>query len=141
MKVHVDGARFANAVASLGCAPADIAQRAGVDVLSFGGTKNGMPFGEAVVFFDRALAEEFGAAAHAGRPARLEDALSRGAVDRRARATARGCATRRMRTRWRRRLADAIADVPGTRLLAPVEANGVFVDVPLPMIAALRERG
>ena len=60
MKVHVDGARFANAVASLGCAPADIAWRAGVDVLSLGGTKNGLPFGEAVVFFDRALAEEFG---------------------------------------------------------------------------------
>jgi hypothetical protein len=60
MKVHVDGARFANAVAALGCAPADLAWRAGVDVLSFGGTKNGMQFGEAVVFFDAALAEEFG---------------------------------------------------------------------------------
>ena len=60
MKVHMDGARFANAVASLGCAPADIAWRAGVDVLSLGGTKNGLPFGEAIVFFDRALAEEFG---------------------------------------------------------------------------------
>ena len=59
MKVHMDGARFANAVASLGCHPADIAQRAGIDVLSFGGTKNGLPFGEAIVFFDRALADEF----------------------------------------------------------------------------------
>ena len=39
------------------------------------------------------------------------------------------------------RLADAVADVPGTRLLAPVEANGVFLDVPLPMIEALRARG
>src|SRR5207342_950436 len=60
MRVHVDGARLANAVAALGCAPADLAWRAGVDVLSFGGTKNGMQFGEAVVFFDAALAEEFG---------------------------------------------------------------------------------
>src|SRR5213075_498522 len=59
MKLHMDGARFANAVAALGCAPADIAWRAGVDVLCLGGTKNGLPFGEAIVFFDRALADEF----------------------------------------------------------------------------------
>jgi threonine aldolase len=59
MRVHMDGARFANAVASLGCAPADISWRAGVDVLSFGGTKNGMGMAEAVVFFDRDLSAEF----------------------------------------------------------------------------------
>lgn len=59
MRVHMDGARFANAVASLGCAPADITWRAGVDVMSLGGTKNGMGMGEAVVFFDRTLADEF----------------------------------------------------------------------------------
>jgi len=59
MKVHLDGARFANAVAGQNCAPADIAQRAGVDVLAFGGTKNGLPFGEALVIFDRDVAEEF----------------------------------------------------------------------------------
>ena len=50
--VHMDGARFANAVAALGCSPADITWRAGVDVLSFGGTKNGCLAAEAVVFFD-----------------------------------------------------------------------------------------
>lgn len=59
MRVHLDGARFANAVAALGCAPADISWRGGVDVLCFGGTKNGMGFGEAVVFFDNGLSEEF----------------------------------------------------------------------------------
>src|SRR5262249_11948900 len=59
MKVHMDGARFANAVATLACGPADITWRAGVDVLCFGGTKNGMPFGEAIVYFDRELADEF----------------------------------------------------------------------------------
>jgi len=59
LKVHMDGARFANAVAHLGCSPADITWRAGVDVLCFGGTKNGLPIGEAVVFFDRKLSEDF----------------------------------------------------------------------------------
>jgi threonine aldolase len=59
LRIHMDGARFANAVASLGCAPADTSWRAGVDVLSFGGTKNGMGMSEAVVFFDRELSEEF----------------------------------------------------------------------------------
>jgi threonine aldolase len=140
MRVHVDGARFANAVASLGCAPADIAWRAGVDVLSLGGTKNGLPFGEAVVFFDRALGEEFGRRRMQGGQLASKmryltapwlGVLKDGAWLRYA-AHANAMA---------RRLADAVAAVPGTRLLAPVEANGVFVDVPLPMIAALRERG
>ena len=53
LSVHMDGARFANAVAAMGCAPADITWRAGVDVLCFGGTKNGCIAAEAVVFFDR----------------------------------------------------------------------------------------
>ncbi len=50
-RVHVDGARFANAVASLGCDPRELTVNAGVDALSFGGTKNGLAFGEAVLFF------------------------------------------------------------------------------------------
>ncbi|MFV0245313.1 MAG: threonine aldolase family protein [Qingshengfaniella sp.] len=58
-KVYMDGARFANAVARLGCAPADLSWRAGVDVLSFGGTKNGLMGAEAVILFDPALAQEF----------------------------------------------------------------------------------
>ncbi len=59
LAVHMDGARLANAVASLGCLPAETTWRAGVDVLSFGGTKNGLAIGEAVVFFRRDLAREF----------------------------------------------------------------------------------
>jgi threonine aldolase len=59
LKVHMDGARFANAVATLGCSPADITWKAGVDVLSFGGTKNGCLIAEAVVFFDPAAAQDF----------------------------------------------------------------------------------
>jgi len=59
LKVHMDGARFANAVAALDVHPSEITWRAGVDVLCFGGTKNGLPVGEVVVFFDRALADDF----------------------------------------------------------------------------------
>ncbi|CAN5393495.1 low specificity L-threonine aldolase [soil metagenome] len=59
LAVHMDGARFANAVASLGCAPREITWQRGVQVLSFGGTKNGIGAGELVVFFDRELAREF----------------------------------------------------------------------------------
>jgi threonine aldolase len=57
LRVHMDGARFANAVARLGCTPAELTWKAGVDVLSFGATKNGALCAEAVVFFDRTLAE------------------------------------------------------------------------------------
>src|SRR5690606_22548373 len=59
LRLHMDGARFANAVASLGLAPKEITWKVGVDVLSFGGSKNGLPLGEAVVFFDKDLAREF----------------------------------------------------------------------------------
>lgn len=59
LSIHMDGARFANAVAELNCAPKDLTWKAGVDVLCFGGTKNGMALGEAIVFFNRTLAHEF----------------------------------------------------------------------------------
>ena len=59
MKLHMDGARFANALAGLGCAPAEVTWKAGVDVMSFGASKNGAMLLEAVVFFDTKLAEDF----------------------------------------------------------------------------------
>ena len=59
LKVHMDGARFFNALAALGCAPKDITWKAGVDVLCLGGTKNGMLACEAVVFFNKKVAAEF----------------------------------------------------------------------------------
>ena len=59
LKVHMDGARFANAVSFLDCHPGDITWRAGVDVLSFGATKNGALAAEAVVFFDPTLVRDF----------------------------------------------------------------------------------
>jgi threonine aldolase len=59
LPLHMDGARFANALAALGCTPAEMSWKAGVDVLSFGATKNGCLAAEAVVFFDGKAAEEF----------------------------------------------------------------------------------
>jgi len=59
LSIHMDGARFANALSTLGVTPADITWKVGVDVLCFCGTKNGMGMGEAVVFFNKSLAEDF----------------------------------------------------------------------------------
>lgn len=59
LKIHMDGARLANAVATLGCTPREVTVDCGVDVLCFGGTKNGMAVGDAVIFFDRKLADGF----------------------------------------------------------------------------------
>ena len=140
MKVHMDGARFANAVASLGCAPAEITWRAGVDAISFGGTKNGMPFCEAVVFFDRALADEFARRRKQGGQLASKmrylaapwlGMLEGGAWLRHA-SHANAMA---------QRLRDAIVGLPGVSLIAPVEANGVFVHLPTPVIADLHAKG
>jgi threonine aldolase len=140
MKVHMDGARFANAVAALGSAPADITWRTGVDVLSLGGAKNGLPLGEALVFFDRALADEFARRRKQGGQlaskmrflaAPWSAVLDDGAWLRHA-THANAMA---------QRLAAALTQVPGARLLAPVEANGVFIDLPRPVIEALWARG
>lgn len=59
LKTHLDGARFANAIAALGCSPAEMTWQAGIDAVCFGGTKNGLMGVEAVVFFDPAKAWEF----------------------------------------------------------------------------------
>lgn len=140
MKVHLDGARFANAVASLGCHPGDIAQRAGVDVLAFGGTKNGMAVGEAIVFFDRALADEFRRrrkqAGQLASKMRFLAAPWEAMLDGGAWLAHAGHANA-----MARRLADGLARLPGASLVAPVEANGVFVHLPREAIARLHGLG
>ena len=128
MKVQVDGARFANAVAALGCAPADIAWRAGVDVLWLGGTKNGLPSARRSCSSIASLPKSSPDGASRAGSSRRKCAFSRrhGSACSR---TAPGCATPRMRTRWRSGSRRDLR-MPGVRLLAPVEANGVFVDLP-----------
>jgi threonine aldolase len=139
----MDGARFANAAAVLaahGAAPADITWRAGVDVLCFGGTKNGMNATEAVVFFNPELAREFdyrckqaGQLASKMRflSAQWVGQLQDGAWLRHA-AHANGMA---------QRLAAGLRAIPGVRLLAEPEVNAVFVELPPAAAAALRQRG
>jgi threonine aldolase len=140
LKLHMDGARFAHACATLGCSPADITWRAGVDVLCFGGTKNGMAVGEAVIFFDTALALDFDyRCKQAGQLASKMRFLSApwiglletGAWLRNAQ-HANACA---------RLLADRITDLPEAELIFPVEANAVFLQLPAAAMDALRARG
>jgi threonine aldolase len=140
LSLHMDGARFANACASLGCSPADMTWRAGVDVLCFGGTKNGMAAGEAILFFDPKLAEDFDyRCKQAGQLASKMRFLSApwvgmlesGAWLRNA-AHANACAAR---------LARQIEGLPGLEITFPVQANAVFVRMPDAKLAALRERG
>ena len=140
LRVHMDGARFANAVASLGVDPADITWRAGVDVLCFGGTKMGLPVGEAVVFFNRELSEDFAyRCKQAGQLASKMRFLSAPWLG----ILADGIWLRHAAhaNAMARRLADGLGTIPGARLLFPVEANGVFVELPQPILDGLRLKG
>lgn len=140
LRVHMDGARFGNAVASLGVAPADITWRAGVDVLCFGGTKMGLPVGEAVVFFDRKLSEDFAyRCKQAGQLASKMRFLSApwlGILEDDA-----WLRHARHANAMAQRLGAGLGAVPGARLLFPVEANGVFCELPAHVLSGLRLRG
>ena len=140
MRVQMDGARFANAVATLGCSAADASWRTGVDVLCLGGTKNGLPGGEAMLFFDRDLADEFARrrkqAGQLASKMRFLAAPWLGILEEGA-----WLAHAAHANAMARRLAEGLRGVPGTRLLAPVEANGVFVDLPKQAIDALHAQG
>ena len=140
LRLHMDGARFANALAATGARPADLTWRAGVDVLSFGGAKCGMAVGEAVVFFNRELAEEFDyRCKQAGQLAAKMRFLAApwigllrdGALLRHA-AHANACAAT---------LARLLAAVPGVEIVHPCEANAVFVAMPPRLIELLRAKG
>jgi threonine aldolase len=139
LRTHMDGARFANAVAALDVAPADITWKAGVDVLCFGGTKMGLPIGEAIVFFDRRLGEEFSwRCKQAGQLASKMRFLSAPWLAmlendvwlrhaRHANAMAR-------------RLAAALEIIPGIKTFHP-DANAVFVNLPEAVMARLHAQG
>ena len=140
LRVHMDGARFANAIAALGCRPADVTWRRGVDVLSFGATKNGAMGAEAVVVFTEELAEPLRfRARRAGQvfskmrfiSAQLE-AYVQGGLWLRLAGQANAMA---------RRLADGIVGLPGVRLLHPVEINEIFAAMPRLMIDGLLAAG
>ncbi|NGQ31284.1 threonine aldolase, partial [Staphylococcus aureus] len=113
--------------------PSEITWRAGVDVLCFGGTKNGLPVGEAVVFFDRRLAEDFAyRVKQAGQLAskmRFISAPWLGLLENDVwlRNARHGNAMAQL-------LHARIADVPGVRIMFPTESNAVFAELPVPAI-------
>ena len=137
---HMDGARFANAVAALGASPAEITWQAGVDVLSFGATKLALPVGEAIVFFDKSLSGDFGhrckQAGHVASKMRFLCApwvglLESGAWLKHARHANR-CAGL---------LAAGLGQFAEAELLAPVESNAVFVSLPEAVHRSMRDKG
>lgn len=139
MFVHMDGARLSNAVAYLGCDPKTITSEAGIDVLSFGGTKNGMMFGEAVIFFNpdvtkdvifirkqlmqlhsktRFIAAQFSAV--------LKDNL--------------WLKTAGHANRMAQMLAREAAKIPGIRITQEVQGNEIFAIIPREKITILQEK-
>ncbi len=142
LALHVDGARFANAAATLqesGYTPADLTWRAGVDVLCFGGTKNGLLGTEAVVFFNRDLAREFDyRVKQSGQLASKQRfAAAQWVAVLRDGAWLRHAAHA---NRQARALAAGLRAL-GFSLVAPTEANGVFVEFTPAVAAALEARG
>ena len=127
--VHMDGARFANALATTNASPARMTWRAGIDILSLGGTKNGLLGVEAVVIFDPALSWEFELrrkrgghlfSKHRYLSAQMNAWLTDGLWLRLARHA----------NAMAKRLSDGIAALPGATLLHPTEANAVFAAWP-----------
>ena len=140
LRLHMDGARFFNALASLNVSAKELSWQCGVDVLCLGGTKLGMPVGDAVVFFNKELAHEFDyRCKQAGQLASKMRFLSapwvgmleHGACLKHAR-HANDCATS---------LAAQLQQFSDIKLLAPVEANGVFAHFPDHLHTSLEEKG
>jgi threonine aldolase len=140
LALHMDGARFANALVALGCTPAEMTWKAGVDLLSFGATKNGCLAAEAIVVFDKALAETL-----EYRRKRAGHLLSKGrflgAQFEAYFAGGHWLANARHANAMARRLAAALEALPAVRLAWPCEANEVFAILPHAVDAALREAG
>lgn len=138
--VHMDGARFANAVAALNCPAKAITWQAGVDVLCFGGTKNGTAAGELVVFFKKELASEFEYCAKQGgqlaSKMRFLAAPWAGLLSDDA-----WIENARHSNKHAQSLARKLSAVLGTEPVFPCEASAVFLRMPEPIAADLRERG
>jgi threonine aldolase len=140
MFLHMDGARFANAIAALGCSPKEITWRIGVDVLCFGGTKNGAAAAELVIFFKKELSREF--------DYRLKQA---GQLASKTRSLAAQWLGLLKNDVWLRNAqhANAMASKLAERLrsdakidiVLPVEANALFVRMAEPLAKDLHSRG
>jgi threonine aldolase len=140
LKLHMDGARFANAVARLGCSPAELTWRSGIDIMSFGATKNGGALCDAIVVFSPDLAE--GLAVQLRRAGQVWSKMRFASAQliayiendlwlEMARASNNVAA----------RIAAGLREIPAARLLAPVEANEIFLQLPGAAMDALEKDG
>jgi threonine aldolase len=139
MYLHMDGARFFNAAASLQCSPAAITSQVGVDILSLGGTKAGMMYGEAVIVFNKQLARDI-----AYRHKQVMQLASK------TRFIAAQFSAMLTNNLWQRTathandmarlLRDRLATIPEIRITRPVQANAVFAEMPKQWYDHLSER-
>jgi len=140
LRVHMDGARFSNAVASLGVAPKEITWKVGVDVLCFGGTKNGMAVGEAIIFFKKELAQEFAyRCKQAGQLASKMRFLSAPWVG----ILENGAWLRHASNanRMAELLESSLKQIPGVEFMSQRQANAVFARLRPEVATTLRARG
>lgn len=140
LRVHMDGARFANAVAALNVSPAEATWKSGVDVLCFGGTKNGLAVGEAVVFFDHELAQEFDYRCKQGgqlaSKMRFLSAPWTGMLK-----TGAWLKHARHANEMAKRLEVGLRCCPAIKVAYSVDTNSVFAQIPDALVTALHARG
>ena len=140
LNVHMDGARFANAIVTLDVSPAEMTWKSGVDVLSFGGTKNGCLAAEAVIFFNPDLAKSFPylhkrSGQLLSKMRFVSSQLIAYITDNIWLRNARNANT--MATR----LSEGLAVIPGFELAFPTQSNEIFVHIPRPVIDHLNAAG
>jgi threonine aldolase len=140
LKLHMDGARFANAVAQLGCSPADSTWRSGIDIMSFGATKNGGALCDAIVVFSPDLADglaiQLRRAGQVWSKMRFASAQLIAYVENGLWLDMAGASNS-----VAARIAAGLRDIPAARLLAPVEANEIFLELPSTAMDALEADG
>lgn len=140
LRLHMDGARFANAVARLGCSPAEATWRAGIDIMSFGATKNGGALCDAIVVFAPELADglavQLRRAGQVWSKMRFASAQLLAYVE-----NGLWLDMARASNAIGSRIAAGLAGIPAARLLAPVEANEIFLELPGQVMDALEAEG
>jgi len=140
LKLHIDGARFANATARLGCSPAEPTWRAGIDIMSFGATKNGGALCDAIVVFAPEIADivavQLRRAGQVWSKMRFASAQLIAYVE-----NGLWLDMARASNAIAARIAAGLRELPGARLLAPVEANEIFLELPSTTMDALETDG
>ena len=140
LKLHMDGARFANALARLGCSPAEASWRCGIDIMSFGATKNGGALCDAIVVFAPELADglavQLRRAGQVWSKMRFASAQLLAYVE-----NGLWLDMARASNAIAARIAAGLAGIPGVRLLAPVEVNEIFLELPGAVMDALEADG